>query len=218
MLENREVTDLTVFGRAFCFFVGSYPVRSRSLPANAIVVGMEKLRTKITACTVAGALTLGAGLAWAAPADAQTESPTEPSEAPGGGRAQRLEARLDHLVEEGVLSAEQADAIRARVDDRVERRSERRAFRAETFQEVADFLGTTTEQLRADLRAGTTVAELADDAGIDLDVIVDLIEALRTERIEAAVANGNLDREVADARLATLRDRITSRLNGERPS
>ena len=80
---------------------------------------------------------------------------------------------------------------------------------------IAEKLGMTTEELIAELQAGKTVAQVAEERGVALDTIVDALVALHAERLAEAVAAGRLTQEQADAILTTLKDHITARLNGE---
>ena len=61
---------------------------------------------------------------------------------------------------------------------------------------AAAALGMTVEELEAELEVGKTVAEVAAVEGVDVDTVIDALVAAATENI---------------------RERITARVNGERP-
>ena len=67
---------------------------------------------------------------------------------------------------------------------------------------AAEVLNMTTEELSTALQAGTTLEQLAEEAGVDLQDVRDAIQAVReTElraRIEQAVADGTMTQEKAD--------------------
>jgi hypothetical protein len=68
---------------------------------------------------------------------------------------------------------------------------------------VAEMLGfETVEELAAELRGGKNLAELAEEAGVELQDIQDAVTAAREdamrEGIEQAVEDGDLTREHAD--------------------
>lgn len=67
---------------------------------------------------------------------------------------------------------------------------------------LAELLGMTQEELRAELQNGKTIQELADEAGIDLDAFHEEMAQNRQvnleSRIEEALANGNISQEQAD--------------------
>jgi uncharacterized protein YidB (DUF937 family) len=80
---------------------------------------------------------------------------------------------------------------------------------------VADVIGISTDDLRAALRDGQTLAEVAEARGVDPQQVVDVLVERGTERLDAAVAAGRIDQATADQRKATLPDRATDLVNGE---
>ena len=70
------------------------------------------------------------------------------------------------------------------------------------LQAAADALGMTTDELSTELQNGKTLQDLADAAGVDLQVVQDAIRAAHAEamrqRIEQAVADGTMTQEKAD--------------------
>ena len=60
---------------------------------------------------------------------------------------------------------------------------------------LAEQLDMTVDELQAELKAGKTVAELAEEKGVDLDAA--RVDAMK-ERIEQAVEDGTLSQEQAD--------------------
>jgi hypothetical protein len=119
---------------------------------------------------------------------------------------ERRQARIDRLVEDGVITQDQADDL-AEVRGAIE--AHREEMRAEKQQAVADALGITVEELEAARQDGVSLAELAGD---NLDAVVDLFTTQATERVEEALADGRITQEQADERLDGLSDRIESRL------
>jgi len=67
---------------------------------------------------------------------------------------------------------------------------------------AADMLGLTVEELQTQLRAGESLADLADEAGVDVEELLAAMDAAATdaarEAIEQAVTDGDLTREHAD--------------------
>ena len=118
----------------------------------------------------------------------------------------RHQAMVDQLVEDGVISADQVDDWQA-VRDAL--REQHEAMRAEKLQGVADVLGVTVDDLAAAREAGDSLADIAGD---NIDALVDYFVDEATERIETAVADGNLTQEQADERLDGLADRIQTRI------
>ena len=67
---------------------------------------------------------------------------------------------------------------------------------------VAEALGMTTDELQAALQDGKTLADLAEEKGVEIQALRDAAEAAektaRIEQIEQAVTDGDLTREQAD--------------------
>ena len=116
------------------------------------------------------------------------------------------EDRIAQLIEEGVITEEQADdldAIRTAVQEA------RAEMRAEKQQAIADVLGITAEDLQAAKEEGQTLAEIAGD---NVDALVDYFVEQKTEKINEKVAAGDLTQEEADEKIAGLEERIEARI------
>ena len=79
---------------------------------------------------------------------------------------------------------------------------------------VAEILDVEVDELKTELRAGATVADIAGDR---TDAVIDALVDAKQERLDQAVADGRLTQEEADEKLADLEDRITERVNNGRP-
>ena len=82
---------------------------------------------------------------------------------------------------------------------------------------IAEALGMEPEDIIQALQAeeGTTLADVIEANGGDVEAIIATVVEDKTERLNEAVADGRLTQEEADERLAELEARITERLNGE---
>jgi uncharacterized protein YidB (DUF937 family) len=85
----------------------------------------------------------------------------------------------------------------------------------EGLADVADAIGISTDDLRAALRDGQTLAEVAEANGVDAQRVVDVLVENGTARLEAAVAAGRIDQATADERKASLPERAADLVNGE---
>ena len=151
------------------------------------------------------AFTLGtAGIAGAqdAPAD---DAPVEETEETSS-RSERRQAVIDQLVEDGVITQEQADNV---AEVRAALQEEREARKAEKLAAIADAIGIGVEELEEAKDAGTPLADIAGD---NLPAVVDLFVENATERIEGAVESGRITQEEADEKLDGLEERIETRL------
>ena len=84
-------------------------------------------------------------------------------------------------------------------------------------EEVAELLGLEQEELRTQLRDGATLAEIAEEQGVDRQELVDTIVTSMEERLATAVEDGRLTQEEADERLADAEDKANDIVDGVRP-
>jgi len=197
------------------------------------------MKRKLVAGAVAGLAVAGGGAA--AVAATQTGSPQEESKAVVEDAAkqlgvqpselsnalkQALKNRIDAAVSAGRLTEEQGKELKERVD-------------AEEFpllgpglrgghhgpggffhhglDAAAEYLGTTEEALREQLRNGTTLAGAAQKAGKSVDGLVDALVADAKEKLDAAQAAGRITAAEKQEKLESIRERVTALVNGERP-
>jgi membrane-bound lytic murein transglycosylase B len=81
--------------------------------------------------------------------------------------------------------------------------------------DVADAIGIPTDELRAALRDGQTLAEVAEANGVDPQRVVDVLVENGTALLDAAVAAGRIDQATADERESSLPERAADLVNGE---
>lgn len=147
----------------------------------------------------------------------------------------RLRDTLQSLVDDGTITAEQADAVTAHlVENRPERgerggpgegRGEGRGGgrdpgsfgRGVTSEALTDLLGLDAQELRQQVRDGATLAEIATAQGVETQAVVDELVAELTERVDNAVENGRIDQAEADQKLADAETKITDMVDNGRP-
>ena len=124
---------------------------------------------------------------------------------------------LAPLVAGGTITQAQADAVvEALQAAKPEgRHGPGRGIVHASLDTAATALGVTSEELRAALREGKSVADVAGEQGVDVQVVIDALAAEAQERIATAVSEGRITQAQADERLATLTDDITKIVNGE---
>ena len=137
---------------------------------------------------------------------------------------ERLRDALQPLVVDGTLTADQADAVATHlVENRPERgdrggrenRGRRGPGKFARSEVLTELLGVDADELREELRAGSTLAELAAANGVESS---DLIAALMTqaeERINTAVDAERITADEAAEKLAKIETRITDKINGD---
>ena len=83
---------------------------------------------------------------------------------------------------------------------------------------AATALGMTTEELRTELRAGTSLATIAGEQGVEVGKVVSALVADAKARLAQAVTDGKLTQAQADERSANLEARITDLVNRTPPA
>jgi hypothetical protein len=78
---------------------------------------------------------------------------------------------------------------------------------------AADVLGMEQADLVAELQTGKTIAQVAQERGVDPQTIVDAFIAIRAEILAEAVANGCITQEQADLMLEHLAEEAAEHMN-----
>jgi hypothetical protein len=151
-----------------------------------------------------GGFALGSVLpvgATGAPPASTGERPSTGSPDHAGGTI--LKDALDSLVAKGTITQEQADAVMAAVRDEA---ADHPLFghpflRAhivdEAFTLAAKTIGIPTDELRADVRGGKSIADVAKDHGVEPQTVIDALVKAANDRLDAAVASGRLSADTA---------------------
>lgn len=158
--------------------------------------------------------------------DDTTTVENDDAAADGTDRAARRHARLAEvlapLVADGTLTQAQADAVIAALAEAGPwggGGGHGRFGRIHAGLDVASTaLGITEDELRTQLRAGSSIATVASERGVDVQIVIDALVADATTRIDEKVASGDLTAEQATEWKAGLVERITALVNGERPA
>lgn len=154
-----------------------------------------------------------------------------PTDAPADGqrpdRSAHLQEALKGLVDDGTITQEQADKV---VEALLAAGPKGgmggpggpgggfgKGHGGPGLEAAATALGLTEDELRTELQAGKTIADVAKDKGVELSVVVDALVAEATDRINQQVTDGKITQAEADEKLSTIEERITARLNGEMP-
>jgi len=162
------------------------------------------VRKKLIIATAAGVLTLG-GVAVAVPVLADTDGETSVVD--------RIKSALSGLVDDGSLTQEQADEVASTLSEAGLGRGGHHGDRI-GLETAATALGMTEAELRTALQEdGTSLADVAEAQGVEVDTLVDALVEAQQERIAQAVEDGRLTQAEADERLADLEERVTERVN-----
>ena len=77
---------------------------------------------------------------------------------------------------------------------------------------IATALGITEDELRTELQAGKSVADVASAKSVSLDTVVNAVIAAETTKLQQAVTDGKLTQAQADQRLADLKANLPTQL------
>ena len=136
---------------------------------------------------------------------------------------ERLRDALQPLVVDGTLTASQADSVATHlVENRPERgdrgdrgnhgrRGPGKFARSEVLTEL---LGVGADELREELRAGSTLAEIAAANGVETSAVIAALVTQAEERINTAVEAERITAEEVAEKLAKIETRITDKING----
>ncbi|TFV92930.1 hypothetical protein E4P40_00650 [Blastococcus sp. CT_GayMR20] len=166
------------------------------------------MRTKLIIATTAGVLTLG-GVAVAVPVLADTPGETSVVD--------RIKEALTGLVDDGSITQEQADEVATTLSEAgLGRGGGPHGAGRLGLETAAEALGMTDDELRTALEPdGTSLADVAEAEGVEVDTLVDALVEAQQARIAEAVEDGRLTQEEADERLADLEERVTDRVNSD---
>lgn len=152
--------------------------------------------------------------------DTSTDTSTDETSRPEPGV--RLRESLQTLVDDGTITADQADAVAehlaAQLPERGEHRGGRGGHPGMDGEVVAGLLGIDADELRSSLRDGQSIADLAEANGVDVQTVIDALVAEAQGHLDLAVENGRLTEDEAAEKLVDLTERVTARVNGERPT
>ncbi|MCP4224754.1 MAG: hypothetical protein GY773_15565 [Actinomycetia bacterium] len=100
-------------------------------------------------------------------------------------------------------------------DPRLGHHGHRGQQRGNGGEDMAELLGITVDELKAGFEDGKTLAEMAEANGVSVDDLTAHIVAQMQERLDEAVADGKIDQETADERLAGAEERAEEFVNSE---
>lgn len=197
---------------------------------------MDRLKRSMVAVGLSAGLVAGgtAGMIFGSTgvSGAQDDTTTTaPVEDPGTDRSaereqrhrERLSSTLAPLVEAGTIDQAQADAV---IDALVAAQPDRGPGAGHGHRggpggpglsAAAEALGLSEDELREQLRAGSTLAHIAEQQGVERQALVDALVAELEARLAEKVADGDLTQEQANEKLARATERIEERIDSSGP-
>ena len=142
-------------------------------------------------------------------------------------RLASIKGALTGLVKDGTLTQAQADKVATTLDTQLPHRGMRGMGgpgghlggmgMTQTHEAAAKALGMTTDELRTAVQSGKSLADVAKDQKVSVDTLVKAMVAATEAHLATAVKDGTLTQAQADTMKSSLTQRITDRVNGERP-
>jgi hypothetical protein len=178
------------------------------------------MHKRTTALILSGVLVTGAvGAVAITPASATSSDNVVTS------RLASIKSALSGLVSDGTLTQKQADKVAGTLDSTMPKRAlgGHKGGRGmglgmgETQDAAAKALGMTTAKLRAALRSGKSLADVAKDQKVSVDSLVKAMVAGAQGKLAAAVKDGKITQARADTIKSALTQRITARVKAVRP-
>ena len=183
------------------------------------------MRTRGTHLALVGTLALSglAGGVVLAPALATAATSEESAGEAVQGRVDRLKEALQGLVDDDTLTEAQRDRVAETLAEQLPPRGpgngrghgHSRAGKHLALDVAAETLGLDEAVLRERLRAGESLAEVAEAEGVELSTLTGALQAEAEERLAQAVEDGRLTQEQADERKAGLPERIADAVQRE---
>lgn len=158
-------------------------------------------------------------------ATAATGSTATTDQAPARALPDFVSSTLDRLVADGTLNQTQRDAVAAALlaaqpaDGPGHGRGgpDGDHGHGPNLDVAATALGVSADDLRTQLDAGSTIAQVAQARGVDVQTVVDALLADMQSHLDQGVADGKLTQAEADARKADAARHATDMVNGVRP-
>lgn len=117
---------------------------------------------------------------------------------------------LGTLEAEGSVNAESAESATGVITESTTRPS--------PIADAAKALGMTEAELKTELQAGKSIADVAKAKNVDLDTVIAALTAAFKAHLDEEVASGEHTQAEADAKLAEFKTRLDDMVNGVRPA
>ncbi len=97
-------------------------------------------------------------------------------------------------------------------DEERPERDRRGHRRGQAHMVAAETIGITVDELRTEFKSGKSIAQIAEENGVEPQAVTDALIAALEVRLDTAVENGRLTEEQAAEKLAQKSERIAERV------
>ncbi len=146
-----------------------------------------------------------------------TQQPATPNAATD--HANPMLETLQPLIDNGTITQAQADAVISALE--AARPADGRGHDGHGgpgLDAAASALGISADELHQSLDSGSTIADIAQSKGVDVQTVIDTMVADLQTHLNAEVASGEHTQAEADQKLADATARITAMVNGQAPA
>lgn len=161
---------------------------------------------------LAGTLGLSAlaGGAVLVPALASAATGEQSPTAAVGDRVDRIKDALQGLVDDGTITEAQRDKVATTLSEKLPPpgRGHRMKGLHAALDVAATTLGLSEQDLRAELRAGKSLADVAEEKGVPLATLKSALQKAAEDHLAEEVAEGDLTQAQADERKKDLSARL----------
>lgn len=128
---------------------------------------------------------------------------------------------IDQMVTDGKITEEEAADLKANMEERgvgfgFMGKDHQGRLQFGSHEEVAEFLGLESDELRGMHDEGLTLAEIADKQGKTREELISFLQYQMEERLNEAVENGDMDQDKADEIYETSEEHINERIDSLR--
>ena len=132
------------------------------------------------------------------------------------GKVARWEYHLQPLVDDGTITQDQAVAIAEHLAESIGGGHFVGRLRGlHTLAEAAVIIGIEPAEMREALAEGSTLAEVAEANGVDVQTLIDGLVASLEEKLDDLVSEGRLDEDRAARIVESAPDRIAQIVNSQ---
>lgn len=175
------------------------------------IMNLRKVLPIAAASALIG-LVLGATVLAPGSATAQETPDAEAS----AGKVDRWEHHLQPLVDDGTITQDQAVAVAEHLAESIGGgRFVGRLRGLHTLAGAAEIIGIEPSEMREALAEGSTLAEVAEANGVDVQTLINGLVASLEEKLDDLVSEGRLDEAQAARIVESAPDRIAQIVNSQ---
>lgn len=137
----------------------------------------------------------------------------------------QMTQHLDKAVADGKITQDKADKMKGSMDERINKMINAKAPMHDGKHKMAKFdhkellalLKMDNDTLKAEMKSGKNLAEIANEQGVSEQTLKDSIKQQMIQHLDQAVQNGKMAQDKADTMKAKMDERIDKMIHAKRP-